>query len=169
MQHRSTWAGARGVAASRPELTEVLPGTHKQTNQEQRTCWKTPSHRFPYSRPIRHGFSRRFNLSFPAHFDARSKCAENRCFPSRRDRSREPGAGHFLADLRGEPADSFLVCLLMRTRRGVPLVLANPWNGNRLRGRRFERLHPSHSRNDNRERHESKPLRHFSNNLPTAV
>jgi hypothetical protein len=37
---------------------------------------------------------------------------------------REQGAGHFLADFRGKPADSFLVCLLMRTRRGVSLVQA---------------------------------------------
>jgi hypothetical protein len=35
---------------------------------------------------------------------------------------------HFLADFRGEPIHSFLVCLLMRTRRGVSLVQASPAN-----------------------------------------
>jgi hypothetical protein len=34
------------------------------------------------------------------------------------------GTGHFLTDFRGAPADSFLVCLLMRTKRGVSLVQA---------------------------------------------
>ena len=43
-----------------------------------------------------------------------------------RHQQREQGAGHFLADFRSEPADSFPVCLLMRTRRGVSLVQANP-------------------------------------------
>lgn len=32
--------------------------------------------------------------------------------------------GHFLADFRGEPVPPFLVCLLMRTKRGVSLVQA---------------------------------------------
>ena len=41
-----------------------------------------------------------------------------------RHQQREQGAGHFLADFRGERADSFLVCLLTRTRRGVSLVQA---------------------------------------------
>ena len=37
------------------------------------------------------------------------------------NQQRERGTGHFLVDFGGEPANSFLVCLPMRTRRGVSL------------------------------------------------
>jgi hypothetical protein len=43
----------------------------------------------------------------------------------RRLQHREQGAGHFLADFCGKLANSFLLCLLMRTRRGVSLVRAD--------------------------------------------
>jgi len=49
---------------------------------------------------------------------------EIKCFPSWPSSAARTGRRAFLADFRGEPADSFSLCLLMRTRRGVSLVQA---------------------------------------------